>query len=147
MYKRILVATDGSELSEKAVTHAIGLAALCGGELVAMTVVPRYPQGYFEGGMAMQPEDIQRVESAWSDQAQAAVDAVKQQASLQGVNAKAVTIKSDLIADAIIAAVGKHGCDLVVMASHGRKGIKRLLLGSETQHVLTHATVPVLVLR
>ena len=147
MYQRILVATDGSPLSEKAVSHAIGLAALCGAELVAITVVPRYPQGYFDGGMAMQPEDIQRVESAWAEQSQAAVDAVKQQANAKGVTTKAVTIKSDLIADAIIAAVGKHGCDLVVMASHGRKGIQRLLLGSETQHVLTHATVPVLVLR
>jgi nucleotide-binding universal stress UspA family protein len=147
MYQRILVATDGSALSEKAVSHAIGLAALCGAELVAMTVVPRYPQGYFEGGMAMQPQDIQRVESAWADQSQRAVDAVKEQATAQGVTTKAVTIKSDLIADAIIAAVAKHHCDLVVMASHGRRGIQRLLLGSETLHVLTHATVPVLVLR
>lgn len=147
MYQRILVATDGSDLSEKAVTHAIDLAKLCGAELVALKVVPRYPQGYFEGGLAMQPEDIERVESAWADEAHAAVDAVKKQAEAKGVQTKAVTIKSDLIADAIIAAVAKQGCDLVVMASHGRKGIKRLLLGSETQHVLTHATVPVLVLR
>jgi nucleotide-binding universal stress UspA family protein len=147
MYQRILVATDGSPLSAKAVNHAIGLAALCSAELVAMTVVPRYPQSYFEGGMAMQPEDIQRVESAWADLGQKAVDAVKEQATAKGVSTKAVTVKSDLIADAIIATVGKHGCDLVVMASHGRKGLQRLLLGSETQHVLTHATVPVLVLR
>ncbi|MBC7918724.1 MAG: universal stress protein [Rhodoferax sp.] len=147
MYHRILVATDGSDLSAKAVTHAIGLAALCGAELVAITVVPRYPQGYFDGGMAMQPEDIERVESVWADKSQAAVDAVQQQAAAKGVTTKAVTIKSDLIADAIIAAVGKHQCDLIVMASHGHKGFKRLLLGSETQHVLTGATVPVLVLR
>ena len=147
MYQRILVATDGSELSAKAVTHAIGLAALCGAELVALKVVPRYPQGYFEGGIVMQPEDVKRVESVWQDEAQASVEAVKKQAEAKGVKAKAATIKSDLIADAIIAAVGKHGCDLIVMASHGRKGIKRLLLGSETQHVLTGATVPVLVLK
>ena len=60
---------------------------------------------------------------------------------------KAVTAKSDLVSDAIIAAAKKHKCDLIVMASHGRKGIKRLLLGSETQQVLTHSHVPVLVLR
>ena len=147
MYQHILVATDGSDLSAKAVAHAIDLAKLCGAELVALKVVPRYPQGYFEGGIAMLPEDVQRVESVWADEAHATVDAVKKQAEAKGVQTKAVTIKSDLIADAIIAAVAKHGCDLVVMASHGRKGIKRLLLGSETQHVLTHATVPVLVLR
>jgi nucleotide-binding universal stress UspA family protein len=58
-----------------------------------------------------------------------------------------VTARSDLVAEAILAAARKNRCDLVVMASHGRKGIKRLLLGSETQHVLTHGSIPVLVLR
>lgn len=147
MYQRILVATDGSALSDKAVTHAIDLATVCKAELVALTVVPRYPQGYFEGGIAMPLEEVQRIEAVWAEQSQAAVDKVKQLATGKGVVAKGVTIKSDLIADAIIAAAEKHGADLLVMASHGRKGIKRLLLGSETQHVLTHATVPVLVLR
>ena len=63
------------------------------------------------------------------------------------MNAKGVVLQSDLVAESIIAAATKHECDLVVMASHGRKGITRVLLGSETQHVLTHSTVPVLVLR
>ena len=63
------------------------------------------------------------------------------------MKARAVTARSDLVAESIIAAAKKHKCGLVVMASHGRKGIKRLLLGSETQHVLTHSHVPVLVLR
>jgi len=147
MYQRILVATDGSDLSAKAVTHAIDLAKLCGAELVALKVVPRYPQAYFEGGLAIPQEDIERVESVWADEAHAVVEAVKNQSEAKGVQTRALTIKSDLIADTIIAAVAKHACDLVVMASHGRKGIKRLLLGSETQHVLTHANVPVLVLR
>ena len=147
MYQRILVATDGSDLSAKAVTHAIDLAKLCGAELVALKVVPRYPQAYFEGGLAIPQEDIERVESVWADEAHAVVEAVKNQSEAKGVQTRALTIKSDLIADTIIAAVAKHACDLVVMASHGRKGIKRLLLGSETQHVLTHSTVPVLVLR
>ena len=63
------------------------------------------------------------------------------------MRAKAVVANSDSVADAIIAAARKHKCDLVVMASHGRRGISRVLLGSETQHVLTHGKVPVLVLR
>jgi nucleotide-binding universal stress UspA family protein len=67
--------------------------------------------------------------------------------SAEGVTVKAVTAKSDLVAEAVISAAKKHKCDLIVMASHGRKGIKRLLLGSETQHVLTHSHIPVLVLR
>ena len=75
------------------------------------------------------------------------MDAVQKSASIKGVKAKAVVSRSDIVSDAIIAAAKKHKADLVVMASHGRKGIKRLLLGSETQQVLTHCHVPVLVLR
>jgi nucleotide-binding universal stress UspA family protein len=91
--------------------------------------------------------DIRRIEKQWGDAAQAMVDAIKSQGETQGLNVKAVVAKSDLVAEAVIAAAKKHKCDLIVMASHGRKGIKRLLLGSETQHVLTHSHIPVLVLR
>jgi nucleotide-binding universal stress UspA family protein len=147
MYKRILVTTDGSKLSQKAVNSAIALATLCGAELVALKVVPRYPQTYFEGGIALAVDDVARVEKAWSDAAQKVVDAVKKNAENKGVPTKALVVRSDVVSDAVIAAIKKQGCDLVVMASHGRRGIKRLLLGSETQHVLTHAGVPVLVLK
>ena len=74
-------------------------------------------------------------------------DEVGKAAEKAGVKAKAITVRSNLVAEAILAAARKNKCDLVVMASHGRKGLKRLLLGSETQHVLTHGEVPVLVLR
>jgi nucleotide-binding universal stress UspA family protein len=147
MYKRILVATDGSTLSKKAVNTAISLAALCGAELIALKVVPRYPQSYFEGSIPLSVEDVKRVEKQWAEDGQAVVDAVKKTAATKGVTVKAVTAKSDLVSDAVIAAAKKHDADLIVMASHGRKGIKRLLLGSETQHVLTHSHIPVLVLR
>ncbi|MGA0570670.1 universal stress protein [Variovorax sp. VNK109] len=147
MYKRILVATDGTSLSKKAVKSAIGLAGLSGAELVAVKIVPRYPQAYFEGAVTMSTDDVGRIEKQWSDEAQAVVDAVKATAAAQGVTARAVTVKSDLVADAVIATAKKYKCDLIVMASHGRRGIKRLLLGSETQHVLTHSPLPVLVLR
>jgi len=147
MYQRILVATDGSDLSRTAVNSAIELAAAISAELVALYVVPRYPISYFEGGITISVEDIARTEKQWSDKGQAVVDAVQAQAQAQGVTAKAAVVQSDLVAESIMAAANKHECDLVVMASHGRKGIKRVLLGSETQHVLTHSTVPVLVLR
>ncbi len=147
MYKRILVATDGSELSSKAVQSAIALAALSGAALVALKVVPRYPRAYMEGSLPVDTQNIKKIEAQWAASAQAEVDAVRAEASAQGVSAKAVVAKSDLVADALIAAAKKHKCDLIVMASHGRKGIKRLLLGSETQHVLTHSHIPVLVLR
>ena len=147
MYKRILVATDGSALSKKAVTSAIALAATCGAELVALKVVPRYPQAYFEGSIPLSAEEISRVETQWAESARVQLAAVEKAAKAKGVDAKVVTVKSDVVSDGIIAAAKKQNADLIVMASHGRKGIKRLLLGSETQQVLSHSHTPVLVLR
>ena len=147
MYKRILVATDGSTLSKKAVASAIELAALSGAELVAVKVTPRYPQSYFEGSLPLSATEVSKIENQWSDTAQKVVDAVAKAAKAKGVTTKALVLKSDVVSDAVIAAAKKHKVDLIVMASHGRRGIKRLLLGSETQQVLTHASVPVLVLR
>jgi nucleotide-binding universal stress UspA family protein len=147
MYQRILVPTDGSALSKKAVKSAVELAASLGAEVVAVNIVPRYPMSYFEGGLTISPSEVSRVEKQWAEQGQALADAVGAAAAKAGVKAKAVTVKSDLVAEAILGAAKKNRCDLIVMASHGRKGIKRLLLGSETQHVLTHGNIPVLVLR
>ena len=147
MYQRILVPTDGSALSRKAIRSAIDLAATVGAEVVALNVVPRYPQTYFEGGLNVPAAEIARVEKQWAEHGQALADEAAAAAGKAGVKVKAITVKSDLVAEAILAAARKNKCDLVVMASHGRKGIKRLLLGSETQHVLTHGNVPVLVLR
>mgnify|MGYP001351628041 CR=1 FL=1 len=147
MYQRILVATDGSKLSTKAVNSAIELAALAGAELIALKVIPRYPQSYFEGSVPLSAEDVARVEQKWSDDGRSVVDAVKAAGEAQGVKVKAILAKSDVVSDALIAAAKKRKADLIVMASHGRKGVKRLLLGSETQQVLTHSEIPVLVLR
>jgi nucleotide-binding universal stress UspA family protein len=147
MYQRILVATDGSKLSKKATNSAIALAVLCGAELTVVKVVARYPQSYFEGGMALSNVDVSALEKEWVDVAQAEVDAVKKAAAQRGVQAKAVVVKSAVVSEALLAAAKKHQSDLIVMASHGRKGIKRLLLGSEAQHVLTHASIPVLILK
>ncbi len=147
MYQRILIATDGSELSEKAVHSGLELARLSGGSIIALKVVPRYPRSYFEGGAAVDADEVKRIEAHWGEAAQSLVGDIKARAKAQGTSAKALVAKSDLIAEAIIAAARKHDCDLIVMASHGRRGLKRMLLGSETQHVLTHSHVPVLVLR
>lgn len=147
MYKRILVATDGSKLSNTAVEHALKLADATGAEVVALKVVPRYPQTYFEGGVALANEEVKRIENQWQEEAQAVVNGVKAQGQKLEIKVKATTVKSDLIAEAIISAAKRHKADLIVMASHGRRGLKRLLLGSETQQVLTHSHTPVLVLR
>jgi nucleotide-binding universal stress UspA family protein len=147
VYKRILVATDGSKLSNSAVEHALRLADITGAELVALKVVPRYPQTYFEGGVALANDEVKRIEKQWQEEAMQVVNAVKAQGQKMEVKVKTTTVKSDLIAEAIIAAAKRQKVDLIVMASHGRRGLKRLLLGSETQQVLTHSHIPVLVLR
>lgn len=147
MYERILVATDGSPLSDKAVANALALAQLCGATLVALKVVPRYPRSYLEGGATVDNTEIKRIEGQWAEQAQLMLDKVKAEGKAVGVSVKTSIAKSDLVAEAIMSAATKQKADLIVMASHGRKGLKRLLLGSETQHVLTHSQIPVLVLR
>jgi nucleotide-binding universal stress UspA family protein len=147
MFERILVSTDGSALSKKAAKGAIDLAGATGAELVVVHVVPRYPVSYFEGSLSLSPSEVARTEKSWDDKAQDTAGAVVAQAAARKVKAKAVVMHSDHVAEAIIAAARKNRCDLVVMASHGRRGIKRVLLGSETQAVLTHSTIPVLVFR
>lgn len=147
MYQRILIATDGSTLSRKAVSTGIELAVLTGAQIVALKVVPRYPVSYFEGGVALSVNNVAGVEKQWAEAAMAVVEKIKASAEEEGLKAKAVTQVSDLVAESIIAAAKKYKCDLIVMASHGRRGLKRVLMGSETLHVLTHSHVPVLVLR
>jgi nucleotide-binding universal stress UspA family protein len=109
--------------------------------------VPRYPQAYFEGSIPLSAEEIGRIEKQWTESAQAQLALIDKSAKAKSVVLKALTVKSDIVSDAIIAAAKKNKADLIVMASHGRKGLKRLLLGSETQQVLTHSHIPVLVLR
>jgi len=147
MYKRILIATDGSPLSDQAVESGLSLASLCKASVVAAKIVPLYARSFMEGGDFMSIDDVKRIEDQWVHSAQVQLDSIKSLAEARGVTAQTSVLKSDLIAESLIDMAKEHDCDLIVMASHGRKGIKRLLLGSETQHVLTHSHIPVLVLR
>ena len=148
MYKRVLVATDGSALSEKAVATAIDLALLTGAELVSVTVAHIQPYGYFEGSMVLNQRDVEATQEQADLAAQRLVDAVRTAAVAKGVrSAQAIVMKSNQVAEAIITTAKTQQCDLIVMASHGRRSLARLLMGSETLHVLTHSHVPVLVLR
>ncbi|WPH13165.1 universal stress protein [Variovorax paradoxus] len=148
MYKRILVPTDGSSLSEQAVATAIDLALLAGAELVSVTVAHLQPYGYFEGSMVLNQREIEASQEQTQQSAQRMVDAVRSAAIARGVrSAQAIVMKSNQVAEAIIATAKNQQCDLIVMASHGRRSLARLLMGSETLHVLTHSHIPVLVLR
>ncbi|MDP9929625.1 universal stress protein [Variovorax paradoxus] len=148
MYKRILVATDGSSLSEQAVATAIDLAVLTRAELVSVNVVHVQPYGYFEGSMMLNQREIEASQEQANLSGQRLVDAVRDTAVAKGVrSAQAIVMKSNQVAEAIIATAKNQQCDLIVMASHGRRSFARLLMGSETLHVLTHSHIPVLVLR
>ena len=147
MFSKILLATDGSELSQTAATAAIDLARLSGGELIAATVRPHYVPDYYDGALVRNPEHGKEVEARWEAQAQQVVDAVKARAEAAQVRCTAVVVAAGLVGEALLEAARKYNCDLIVMASHGRRGLSRMLLGSETQHVLTHSKTPVLVLR
>jgi len=147
MYKRILVATDGSDLSAKAVASAIDMAKMAGADLVALNVTHIGQLSYWDGTTRVGMEEVAANEKRMAAIGQKTVDEVKAQAVAKGVQAQAITVKSDLIAEAIVDTAKKHGCDLIVMASHGRRGINRILLGSETLQVLTQSRIPVLVLR
>ena len=147
MYKRIFLATDGSHLSHKAEHSAIAMAAAFHAELLVVKVVPHYIQTYFEGSFAVSDVDSKKIEDQWTQTAQKVLDKVQTEAAALGVNANTLVIESDDIAQGLIDQAEQFKAELIVMASHGRKGIKRLLLGSETMAVLTHVKIPVLVLR
>ena len=147
MYKRILVTTDGSLLSRKAIRGAIDLASSLDSELVALHVVPKYPMSYKDGGIAFSRKQADLVEKQWADRGHKLVAAVLDAAASRGVKSRGMVLQSNAVADTVINAARKHKCDLIVMASHGRKGLKRVLLGSETLHVLTGTKLPTLVLR
>ncbi len=146
MYERILITTDGTALSKKAVEAGLTLATKLGAAVYAFTAVPRYPLSYFEGAVVLTPAEIARIEKEWTNTAQLVVDAIQKEAQERKIKASTVIGRGE-VAQGIISAAKKHKCDVIVMASHGRKGISRLLLGSETLDVLTHSHIPVLVLR
>lgn len=148
MFKRILVATDGSTLSEQAVAKAIDLSLMTDAELHVITVAHLEPHSYFEGSSVLSQREVEESHRRSVAAAQAMVDAVKGIALAKGVrHAEAVVAKSNHVAESIVEFAKNHECDLIVMASHGRRGLTRLLMGSETLHVLTHSHTPVLVLR
>jgi nucleotide-binding universal stress UspA family protein len=147
MYKHILVPTDGSKLSLKAARVAAGLAAKLGARITALYVIEPYrPPIYSEGAIAYQPyyspEDYERGMRKVAERATGRVAAASGRVRCDGMS----VVDPDPW-QAIVKAARTKRCDLIVMASHGRRGLAGLLLGSETQKVLTHSKVPVLVCR
>jgi len=145
MYRHILIATDGSELSMQAVTHAVALAKALNAKLTVVTVSEPFHV------LAVDP--ILLTDTPESYKARAAAFAaeylreVEDKAAASGVRCNNVHVEDEQPYRAIIDTATKKGCDLIVMASHGRRGVSAILLGSETVKVLTHTSIPVLVYR
>ncbi|MDN3920720.1 universal stress protein [Roseateles violae] len=144
MFKRILVPTDGSDITAKAVNAAIGMARVHGAQLYTLSVKEPFP---YSAVSEMQPTPPQEFFDAQERIAGARVKEVVATAAEAGVPCSAHTVEALHAWEAIIEHANNNQCDLLVMASHGRRGVSALLLGSETQKVLTHCTIPVLIVR
>ena len=145
MFKHILIPTDGSDLSRKAVLYGIQLAKEARARLTALTLTAPYRLAAMDALLVSIGEDEYEEESRRI--AERALEQVKMAAETAGVECETVREVHDQPYRAIIDAAHALGCDLIVMASHGRRGVSALLLGSETVKVLTHSTIPVLVYR
>ena len=148
MYKHILLPTDGSPLSEKAVKQCIKLAKSIGAKVTAINVTPEFQMIMDEGFVMPNTAQIKKhFEEEIEQRSKKLLAAVKASAGAVGVDCESVSVSSGVPYEAIIKQAKKAKCDLIMMASHGRKGLSSILLGSETAKVLTHSTIPVLVYR
>jgi len=144
MFKRILVPTDGSDITAHAVDTAIQLAKIHGAQLLTLSVMEPFP---YSAVSEIQPVPPQEFIDAQQRIATQRVEAVCAQAAAQGLACRAHTVEALHAWEAIIDHAKGESVDLIVMASHGRKGFAALLLGSETQKVLTHIALPVLIVK
>lgn len=144
MYQRILVPTDGSDITAKAVDTAVNLAKSLGARLLTISVKEPFP---YSAISEMQPTPPQEFYDAQERIATARVKSVADKAMAAGLACEAHTVEALHPWEAIVEHAQSKGCDLIVMASHGRRGVAAMLLGSETQRVLIHSKVPVLIVR
>jgi nucleotide-binding universal stress UspA family protein len=149
MYKHFLLPHDGSDLSSAALTQAIRLAKSLGAKLTIMHVVQPF---HLHLRTWATPEDLMdKIEKDHDvetlSEARKLLAKLQNEAKMQGLDCEAVAVLGEYPFRSIIDQAGKSGCDVIVMASHGRSGLEGLLLGSETVKVLTHSSIPVLVMR
>ncbi len=143
MYKSILIASDGSQLADKAVENGLALAKAISARVVAVTVQPLYPYYSLDPGF----EKSNELDQVLQEQSKKLLGGVAAKATAAGVPCETLAVSADQPYEAIIDTAKKKACDLIVMASHGRSGMTAVVLGSQAQKVLTHSTIPVLVYR
>jgi nucleotide-binding universal stress UspA family protein len=144
MFQRILIPTDGSDVTSKAVNTAIDLARLSKAQLFTISVKEPFP---YSAISEMQPVPPQEFYDAQERIAASRVKTVQESAAAAGLQCQAHTVEALHAWEAILDHAKAQKCDLIVMASHGRRGVAALLLGSETQRVLIHSPLPVLVVK
>jgi nucleotide-binding universal stress UspA family protein len=145
MYKHILIATDGSELSDKALHQGLALAKALGAEATVVTATEPWESVIVgEVAVVLPPEKFEEMASA---NAQSVLNKAKELAEKDGVACRTLHVRDRHPAEGILAAAQEKGCDLIVMGSHGRRGLSRMVLGSKANEVMTHSTIPVLIVR
>jgi nucleotide-binding universal stress UspA family protein len=145
MHRHILIPTDGSELSRNAIDYGVALAKSVNAKVTVLTVSAPFHAFVAESGlMTDTPEQYGERMAALAAKY---LDVAKEAASAAGVSCETMHVEHDQPYQAIIETAERKSCDLIVMASHGRRGISAIVLGSETVKVLTHSTIPVLVFR
>jgi nucleotide-binding universal stress UspA family protein len=147
MFKHILLPTDGSKLSERAVRSGIQFAGRIKARVTALHVIPAFQAFANEGFAPLSPALRKRLEDEARARATRMLEGIARQARSRKVRCATLTAASDMPYQEIIATARRKKCDLIMMASHGRRGLSSLLLGSETSKVLLHSKVPVLVVR
>lgn len=146
MYKHILITTDGSDLARKGVDHGLSLAKSLAAKVTVVTVTEPFPI-YVGEGWALRPDDLERYDVDQVKHAQDLFQPIEASAERLGVACQTRHVPGRRPAEAILDVAAEQDCSLIVMASHGRRGLGRLLLGSQTQEVVSHSPIPVLVIR
>ena len=147
MFKHILVPTDGSKLSVKAAKQAVKLAKSLGAKVTGFYAAPDYSSTYYGDGYILRAPSAKAQAEESQKQARKCLSTIEVEAGVEKVPCAVLHVISDSPYEAIIAAAKQKKCDLIVMASHGRRGLSAMVLGSETQKVLIHSKIPVLVCR
>ena len=147
MFKHILVPTDGSKLSVKTAKQAVKLAKALGARITGFYAAPDYGSTYYGDGYILRAPSASEQAEFSENQARKYLSTIEVEAGVEKVACELFHVVSDSPYEAIIDAAKKKKCDLIFMASHGRRGLSGLVLGSETQKVLIHSKTPVLVCR
>lgn len=148
MYANILLSTDGSEVARKGIEHGLALAKALNAKATVITVTEPLPVDYgsgHAGGWVPSQEEFDRYDAACAEHASKVLHEARVMAEKIGTSAELLHVPNGHPATAIVATAKSRGCDLIVMASHGRRGLRKLFLGSQTSEVLVDGSVPVLV--